>query len=284
MNQHSDLQSQIVRLLLPYVDTPDDRKGLLNTSWGLGNPMIGDIDLTGAPRDFVLRLIQESAEYGRRDGKYPIELVLESIWHLSGSDKQREIDLILEQLRSGLGSFDPVQDRLPFEPELVQTAEGEHLLFMSRRAILAEEYAAFLNGSDPNEQAAPGFDAGWSGREPRPMAQGKPVVGINYAAAEAYARWLAEATSRPYRLPTLAEWKQGFESGKIDVVADLSEWTATTDQAGEASLRLGRPAARRMLGKIQDATAESEGSVSSISFLARLANPSFTFRVVLDLR
>ncbi|UCC51169.1 MAG: hypothetical protein JSV68_18980 [Anaerolineaceae bacterium] len=63
MNQHSDLQNQIVRLLLPFVDTPDDRKGLLNTSWGLGNPMIGDIDLTGAPRDFVL---MPGVRYGRR--------------------------------------------------------------------------------------------------------------------------------------------------------------------------------------------------------------------------
>ena len=240
MNQDSDLQRQIVLLLLPYVDTPDDRKGLLSESWGLGNPLIGDIDLTGAPRDFTLRLIRESGEHGRRDDKYPIELVLESVWHMVGMDKRQEIDGILEQLRSGGASFDPVQDRQPFEPELVQTAVGERFLFMSRRAILAEEYAAFLNDTSSDEQAAPSFELGWSGREPRPKALGKPVVGINYADAEAYARWLSEATQRPYRLPTLEEWKGGYQSRQIEVEAGLSEWTATSNAAGEAALKRGR--------------------------------------------
>jgi hypothetical protein len=229
-------------------------------------------------------LIRESGEHGRRDDKYPIELVLESIWHRVGVDKRRQIDTVLEQLRSGGASFDPIQNRLPFEPELVQTAVGERVLFVGRRAILAEEYAAFLNATSPEKQAAPGFDLGWSGREPLRKALGKPVVGIKYADAEAYARWLSEVTERPYRLPTLEEWKASYQNNQIEIEADLSEWTATPDAAGEAALRRGRPATKRMLCKSQEASDAGESPINCFAYLARLANPHFTFRVALELR
>ncbi len=284
MEQNSDLQRQIVSLLLPYVDTPDDRKGLLSESWGLGNPLIGEVDLTGAPREFLIRLIQESAEHGRRDEKYPIELVLESVWHRVGEDRRQAIDAILEQLRSGGVSFDPLHDRLPFEPELVQTAVGEGILFLGRRAVLAEEYAAFLDAVSPEEQAAPSFEAGWAGRVPRNRSLGKPVLGIKFADAEAYVRWLSAVTERPYRLPTVEEWKQGYQNQHIVVDVGLSEWTATSDAAGEVALRRGRPASKRMLCKLQAGADTGESQFNCFAYLARLVNPHFTFRIALELR
>ena len=36
----------------------------------------------------------------------------------------------------------------------------------------------------------------------------RPVVGVNWYEAMAYAAWLAEQLSRPFRLPTEAEWER----------------------------------------------------------------------------
>ena len=112
-------------------------------------------------------------------------------------------------------------------------ARPQHEVALSSFAIgqfevTVAEYAAFANATGRNVPQEPG--AGGAAR---------PVTGVSWDDANAYAAWLAEQTGQRYRLPTEAEWEFIAGLGKR-----TDYWWGTKPGTGNAhcfdcSARLG---------------------------------------------
>lgn len=75
----------------------------------------------------------------------------------------------------------------------------------------------------PEERCCPG---GWEdGRFPSERAN-HPVVNVTWYEALAYTRWLAEATGKPYRLPSEAEWEKAARGTDGHIYPWGNEWNS----------------------------------------------------------
>ena len=126
-----------------------------------------------------------------------------------------------------LGEEQVASGRLPFEPEMILIPAGEflmgsdpqkdkdaqsneqpqHTLYlpdytMAKTPVTNAQYAEFVRDAI----VAP--PKHWQDDEPPPDKLEHPVVNVNWHDAVAYCDWLGDITSKPYRLPSEAEWEK----------------------------------------------------------------------------
>ena len=77
---------------------------------------------------------------------------------------------------------------------------------LGKYPVTNREYRSYMAESDaptPKEMDTEGY-----------RGDDQPVVGISWQDADAYCRWLSEATGKAYRLPRDAEWEYGARGGR----------------------------------------------------------------------
>ena len=139
------------------------------------------------------------------------------------------------------------------EPEVVIVPAGDALLgdpprtehvnvfAIARRPVTVAEYEMFVDVTrhDPPME--------W---EQKRRAPDRPLLGVSWADAVAYCRWLTVGTGRIYRLPDEREWEKAARlPGTLEGLGRLREWTNSWLNGGRV-LRTGAdPGARLFAGE-----------------------------------
>jgi len=134
------------------------------------------------------------------------------------------------------------------EPDVVVVPAGDALLgdpprtehvnvfAIARRPVRVGEYAVFV---DETHQYPP---LEW---EQKRRAAETPVVGVSWADAVAYCRWLTLGTGRIYRLPDEREWEKAARmQGTLEELGALREWTNSWQDGGRVLRSGATPAVR----------------------------------------
>ena len=145
------------------------------------------------------------------------------------------------------------------EPDVVVVPAGDALLgdpprtehvnvfAIARRPVRVGEYAVFVDethhyppgGGAPDGVGAP---VGW---ERKQLMAETPVVGVSWADAVAYCRWLTVGTGRIYRLPDEREWEKAARmQGTLEELGALREWTNSWQDGGRVLRSGATPAVR----------------------------------------
>jgi formylglycine-generating enzyme required for sulfatase activity len=176
--------------------------------------------------------------------------------------------LSLSLLAAAALAGEPEMARIPASPCPIGAPVGHDEIhkaevaafYIAKLPVTNAEYKRFV---DDTGHAAPEFNSVggkehfWTGREFPPAIASHPVVNVSWNDAEAYVRWLAAKTGKPYRLPTEEEWEiaaRGGVKGKPypwgDGIDKSSAWYGA-QWAGLDTLKpagFGKPNAYGLLG------------------------------------
>jgi len=165
----------------------------------------------------------------------------------------RVYDVGLSQLVSMLGLHDapsglacpPLQHVGVLGPEMIHIPAGEFFMgsdpsvdkcaedneqpqhtvylpnyYLAQTPVTNAQYAAFVQATGHR------LPSHWQGGRLPIGKDDHPVVHISWRDALAYCRWLTEATGKPYRLPSEAEWEKGARGIDGRIYPWGNEWDA----------------------------------------------------------
>lgn len=114
-----------------------------------------------------------------------------------------EPEMLLIPAGEFLMGSDPQKDRSAFRNEQPQHTLHLPGYYLAKTPLTNAQYATFVEATSHKPPRH------WEGGQPPKGKEDHPVVNVSWHDAIAYCRWLSEATGRPYRLPSEAEWEKG---------------------------------------------------------------------------
>jgi formylglycine-generating enzyme required for sulfatase activity len=150
--------------------------------------------------------------------------------------------------------------RAPFEPEMVPIPAGEFLMgsdpardplggeteqpqhalhlpgySMSKTLVTNAQYLAFVQATG---HARPPH---WKAGTPAKGQEQHPVVYVTWHDALDYCRWLAQATGKPYRLPSEAEWEKAARGIEGHLYPWGDEWQPARCNSDDSGVNATTP-------------------------------------------
>ena len=114
-----------------------------------------------------------------------------------------EPEVLLIPAGEFLMGSDPEQDKHAYGDEQPQHTLNLPDYYLAKTPVTNAQYLAFVQATDHREPQH------WEQGKPPAGKVDHPVVKVSWDDVVAYCRWLAEATGKPYRLPSEAEWEKG---------------------------------------------------------------------------
>ena len=122
-----------------------------------------------------------------------------------------------EMARIPAGEFLMGADNTPFERERPVHRVYVSEFYIVKYVVSNAEYKRFTDASGHrppiNYRGERSEYTLWKGGSFPPGIARQPVINVSWDDADAYCRWLSQATGKQYRLPTEAEWEKAARGG-----------------------------------------------------------------------
>jgi formylglycine-generating enzyme required for sulfatase activity len=125
------------------------------------------------------------------------------------------------------------EDPQASEDELPQHSVALETFQIAKYPVTVAEYACFVRATKRMEPRGLFNDLSWTQQISQRLDH--PVVNISWRDAVAYAKWLAQCTGHPWRLPSEAEWEKAGRGtdGRIYPWGDLFDAAQANTVDGE---------------------------------------------------
>jgi formylglycine-generating enzyme required for sulfatase activity len=131
-----------------------------------------------------------------------------------------EPEMVLIPAGEFLMGSDPSVDKDAWDNEQPQSTLYLLDYYLAKTPVTNAQYAAFVQATDYRQPKH------WEDEEPPKGEEDHPVVWITWYDAMAYCYWLAEATGKPYSLPSEAEWEKGARGSDGRIYPWGNQWDA----------------------------------------------------------
>jgi len=139
-----------------------------------------------------------------------------------------EPEIILIPAGDFLMGTDPAKDKDARDDEQPQHTLHLPDYYIARTPITNAQYAVFVKATDHE------LPMNWKRRRPPSGKEDHPVVYVSWYDAVVYCNWLAELTSKPYRLPSEAEWEKAARGTDGRIYPWGDEWHSERCNSAEA--------------------------------------------------